>query len=289
MLRALILGGAIWAAGWGDASACLAYRYFQAIAFFDTTPQDLAPGEIALDVSFDGSEEATLNGVVTARVWRVLHGAYSGDTIRVGLGNSSCTHSFVLGRKGIIVGRLVTPAQGEEIARGWPTFGGTLPGSERLRFSWPFQETALVPREETVEAYAQRNGLDAGRWYHRAHLGAAPRSRIAGDFDGDGRKDVVRLRSAGTEVALEVDLTSQSQPTLVVWPVETEGETLDLSTARPGVYATLCAIYWECERGRRAKVSFDHDAIILTDGAGDVLFFWNGSGFDSERIDPHPL
>jgi len=259
---ALVLGMA------GEASACLSSYYFRGIAIYDVTPAVENEDTLVLDVVFDRDQVATLNGVVTAHVRQVLRGEYAADTIRVGLGNSSCTSSFEFGREGIIAGELVSVAEGNERAATWPA------PQVGLTFAWPFPETVLVPIEETREEREMRlanltHGPDRHTYAH-------------GDFDGDGVGDAAHFFESN-EGALVIGVrVSRLERIVVIWGGDISS--LPYFTFRktgPGVYRNLCHLYGPDCGGAPREVTLTHDGIIVTalEGPSEFLYYWDGSAF----------
>ncbi|MBI3439638.1 MAG: hypothetical protein HY054_13515 [Proteobacteria bacterium] len=154
MLRALALTLFLALVIAAPAKACIVSDGYTGI-LFDDVPADAAPNDVVLDVDF--SWQAVREGrfpdaVVTAHVRRVIRGEFHGNTVRVGLGNSSCDYAFIFGRRGFLIGHFVTPDKGRVGVE------ALLPNGESLVFAWPFRETVFVPRSETVAARRRRTG-----------------------------------------------------------------------------------------------------------------------------------
>jgi hypothetical protein len=139
------------------ANACIVSDGYTGILFNDI-PADAVADDVVLDVEFSWQavrESRVVSAVVTAHVKRVVRGEFSGRTVRVGLGDSSCDYPFIFGRSGLLIGHMVTPEEGQALydRADWPVFNG-----ERLQFAWPFQKTVFVPMTETVRHRRERTG-----------------------------------------------------------------------------------------------------------------------------------
>ncbi len=274
MWRSAALASVLWLAPSSAAHACLGYPYTDGIAYFEAVPRNVTDEDLVLEVEFDRHQVATLNGVVTAHVRRVLHGIYSGSEIRVGLGGSSCTDSFQFGRRGIVVGRLVTPEQGQAgidaLENGEPS---------ELRLMWPYGETVLDPVTETRIGRAERlAGLARANDNHDAN----------GDFDGDGRIDTARyFEDDEGNLVIGVHLRRGSLRPTRVWSGDISSlPRFTFRSAPPGLYHTACELYGDGCGSAPAHVTLTHDGIIV-EGLEDhsrTLYYWSGGAFRNVSI-----
>jgi hypothetical protein len=239
------------------------------IAYFDAIPENVTEDDLVLDVVFDDSQVDTLNGVVSAHVRRVLHGHYAAENVRVGLGNSSCTDSFQFGRAGVVVGRLVTPDEGQARVDARENRDP----NERLRLLWPFRETVLDPRTETrVDRELRLAGL--------APLSNA--SEAHGDYDGDGRGDSAHFfENSDGALVIGVRLTSRGE-VLSIWGGDLSSlPYFTFRTVGAGTYRTQCEVYGPDCGGAPHEVVLVHDAIVVTalEGPAEYLHYWEDGRF----------
>ena len=134
MLRALMMGGALWAMAAAPGLACEDPDNIRGI-IHQAVPPDTPPSMMVLDVEFDRDDIAAWRGgPLMARVRRVVQGDYHQESVRVGLINSSCLYPFIFGTEGLIIG---TFREGVEViaveARRWPD-GASVSSEIRLGF-----------------------------------------------------------------------------------------------------------------------------------------------------------
>ena len=157
MLRPFVLALIAAVVVTADANACIITDGYTGI-LFDDIPVDAAADDVVLDVEFSWQavrESRFTSAVVTAHVRRVVRGEFHGNTVRVGLGNSSCDYPFIFGRRGLLIGHFVTPDEGQALNDQAPAlvFNG-----ESMHFAWPFREIVFVPKSETVGHRRRRTG-----------------------------------------------------------------------------------------------------------------------------------
>jgi hypothetical protein len=158
MLRAAIFAAcATWFASGALANACIVSDGFSGIIYGDI-PADAAPDAIVLNVEFSERtirEPRRYGDVATARVQRVIRGHFDGTTVGVGLGGSSCDYPFIYGGRGLIIGHIFTPAEGQARSDG---INHETNEQTRLQFMWPYQETVFIPMTEAVAERRTRTG-----------------------------------------------------------------------------------------------------------------------------------
>jgi hypothetical protein len=186
MLRALAIAIFASVALTSAAQACMGYNLHEGIVF-DTIPEDAPADALVLRVEFDPAEVQRIGGpnatehnaetwlvmsrvAMEARVLEVVRGEFSSATVSVDIGGSSCDTPFIFGISGLIIGQMVSPAEGQARYDAWhaslpaPTPGasdGVLTAPAR-RPSWPFDETVFVPLNETPDDRLERHRAMAG-------------------------------------------------------------------------------------------------------------------------------
>lgn len=282
MWRAAVLACGLWTALAPPAGACLVDTALEGIAYYDAVPPNLADDQLALDVEFDEDEVDRLNGVVTAQVRRVLHGAYTSDTVRVVLDNSSCTRSFLFGHEGIIVGRFVSPREAPHRTEAPPIVvaetrrvRGPIPLPENLVLSWPVNETVFVPEIETLDDYDARiAGLHP----------LTDNANAFGDYNGDDKGDAVRFyesEDGALTIGVYFIISGEITP---IWGGDISSfERFSVSTAPAGTYSTACDLYGGCPVDVPEQVTLTHDGVFVheVDRANDLLYYWDGAAFQN--------
>jgi hypothetical protein len=108
MLRVGALIAALWLGLAGAAVACRVPSSHTGIIYeqapsAETLPAGVLILEVAYDLSYERRDANRRLRFVTARVRRVVHGEFSGDTIEVHVGPTSCSHPFMFGTEGYMV------------------------------------------------------------------------------------------------------------------------------------------------------------------------------------------
>jgi hypothetical protein len=153
MLRAVMMGGALWALADAPALACEDPDNIRGI-IYEAVPADIPPSTLVLDVEFDPDDIAAWRGGPMARVRRVVQGDYDEELVRVGLIHSSCLYPFAFGTEGLIIGtfREGVDAITVELRR-WPD-GARVSSEIRLGF----EGTWFSPLSESIAERRRRAG-----------------------------------------------------------------------------------------------------------------------------------
>lgn len=288
MWRPLTIAVFAWLSLFASAHACLGTNLHRGVVF-DEIPWDAPEDGIVLRVEFDRADVRRLSGPhptdparewllmqkvgVEARVLEVVRGAFDQPTVRVAIGGSSCDSPFIFGRRGLIVGALVTPAEGQ--AR----YDANQPYPQ-LRLTWEFTETVFVPLEETRDDRELRHaGLSA----------VANGPFIGGDFDGDGRTDTARFfedRDGVLHIGVRRGARRYDQIERI-WGGDISAlPRFTIRTAPPGLYRTDCEAYGPDCGGAPESVTLTHEGIIvegLEDGSR-TLYYWADGEFKNVSI-----
>ena len=157
MLRAVMMGGALWALADAPALACEDPDNIRGI-IYEAVPADIPPSTLVLDVEFDPDDIAAWRGgPIMARVRRVVQGDYDEELVRVGLIHSSCLYPFAFGTEGLIIGtfREGVDAITVELRR-WPD-GARVSSEIRLGF----EGTWFSPLSESIAERRRRAGRNS--------------------------------------------------------------------------------------------------------------------------------
>lgn len=286
MWRPLTIAVFAWLSFFASAHACLGTNLHSGVVF-DEIPWNAPEDAIVLRVEFDRADVRRLSGPhptdparewllmqkvgVEARVLEVVRGAFDQPTVRVAIGGSSCDSPFIFGRRGLIVGAFVTPAEGQ--AR----YDANQPYPQ-LRFTWEFTETVFVPMEETRDdrdlRHAGLTRIDGGPF-------------ISGDFDGDGGNDLVRYFESN-EGALVIGVRVSSLQGIVgIWSGDISSlPYFTFRAAPPGLYRTDCEASGPDCGGAPESVTLTHEGIIV-EGLEDrsrTLYYWSDGEFKNISI-----
>ncbi len=288
MLRALIAAALLWTGFAGTAQACLGTNLHRGI-IYDEIPWDAPADALILRVEFNRGDVRRLAGprptdpahewllmqrvAVDARVIEVIRGDHDRSTVRVAIGGSSCDSPFIFGRRGLIIGTFVTPADGQ--AR----YDAAEP-NPNLRFTWEFGDTVFVALEETRD---DRDLRHAGL----TRVNGGP--FVSGDYDGDGRTDTARFFEDMEGVLhVGVQLGARRRDHVErIWGGDISSlPYYTFRTAPPGDYTTACELYGDDCGGAPRRLSLRHDGLIVEalESGQELLYYWHDQSFQNVII-----
>lgn len=299
MLRALLAAVLCWCTLVSGAHACLGTNLHEGVVF-EAVPWNAPPDALILRVEFDRADVRRIAGprpttqgrewllieriAVDARVIEVIRGEFDQPTVRVAIGGSSCDSPFIFGTSGLLVGRMVTPEEGQARLDAWhpsqpsstarDVDGVLIVSAPRL--TWPFTEPVL---DAITENRDDRDLRHAGL----AALAEGP--FISGDYDGDGRIDTARYfeDSAGALIiGVQLGARRHDDVQRICSADRSNLPYFAFSTAPTGTYRTMAHLY-DQNSGVPREVSLAHDAIIVTalEGPAELLYYWDGATFQN--------